>query len=312
MDIRDLRYFVTIVEEGSFSRAALRLRIAQPALSVKVRKLEAYLKTQLLLRGPHGVKPTEAGKLLLLRARAIVADLSRAEAEIRSLGHQPSGTVRIGLPGTISGILSVPLIARTRKNYPEIKIIISEAMSGFVREWLNEGRVDMAILYMDKSEPSIVSTPLLREELVVLLPKEASLKVLNARDALLNMPLILPTITHGLRNMVEHKLRMMNLFSDPAIEVDSYSSIKDLVANGYGCSILPHHAISGDVASGKLAYVGFDGSPIWRSAHLVHHSSRPMTSANLAVLDNLISTVDDLINSKIREGAERLCQSKLA
>ena len=115
MDIRDLRYFVTIVEEGSFSRAALRLRIAQPALSVKVRKLEAYLKTQLLLRGPHGVKPTEAGKLLLLRARAIVADLSRAEAEIRSLGHQPSGTVRIGLPGTISGILSVPLIARTRK-----------------------------------------------------------------------------------------------------------------------------------------------------------------------------------------------------
>jgi LysR family nitrogen assimilation transcriptional regulator len=306
LDIRDLRYFVAIVEEGSFSRAALRLRVAQPALSLKVRKLEASLKTQLLLRGPHGVQPTDAGKLLLLRARAIVTDLSRAEAEIRSLGQKTSGTVRIGLPGTISGILSVPLIARTRKNYPEIKIIIVEAMSGFVREWLNEGRVDMAILYMEKSEPSIVSKPLLREELVVLISKDASLNFLNARDALLNMPLILPTNTHGLRNMVEHKLRMMNLFSDPTIEVDSYSNIKDLVASDYGCSILPYHAISGDVASGKLAYVGFEDAPIWRIAHLVHHSSRPMTSAYLAVLDNLISTVDDLIRNKVWEGAERL------
>ena len=75
---------------------------------------------------------------------------------------------------------------------------------------------------MEQSESTIVSTPLLREELVVLLPKDAYLLFLNARDALLNIPLVLATHTHSLRKIFEHKLRMMNIFTDPTIEVDSY------------------------------------------------------------------------------------------
>ncbi|SEM36551.1 regulatory helix-turn-helix protein, lysR family [Roseovarius azorensis] len=96
MDIKQLRYFVAIVEEGSFSKAAQRVRIAQPALSLQVRKMEEALQTKLLLRGPQGVLPTEAGELLVTSARKILTDLSNTEDDLRSMGREPSGVVRIG------------------------------------------------------------------------------------------------------------------------------------------------------------------------------------------------------------------------
>ncbi|MFT7391214.1 MAG: LysR family nitrogen assimilation transcriptional regulator, partial [Paracoccaceae bacterium] len=144
MDIKQLRHFLAIVEEGSFSRAALRIGVAQPALSLRVRKMEEALGTPLLLRSAGGVTPTEAGELLARRARTLLADLDRTEEEIRSLGAEPSGKVRIGLPGTISGIVSVPLIALMRARHPRIRLNIAEAMSGFVAEWLRDGRIDLA------------------------------------------------------------------------------------------------------------------------------------------------------------------------
>jgi LysR family nitrogen assimilation transcriptional regulator len=105
MDLRQLRYFLAIVEEGSISNAAKRGNVAQPALSVHMRKLEAELGAQLLVRGPRGVTPTEAGDLLANRARTLLSDMERSKEEVRSLGQEPVGTVRLGLPGTISSIL---------------------------------------------------------------------------------------------------------------------------------------------------------------------------------------------------------------
>lgn len=306
MDIKQLRYFIAIVEEGSFSRAAQRIRIAQPALSLQVRKMEEALQTKLLLRGPQGVLPTEAGELLVKSARNILTSLSQTEDDLRSMGNEPSGVVRIGLPGTISSILSVPLIARIRKDYPQIKPIIAEAMSGFVREWLEQDRVDLAVLYSDKEAPGYSSTALLREELVMLIPPDAAPDCPTVEDALADMPLILPSGAHGLRIMLEQKLGQRNIIIDPAIEVDSYNNIKSLVSTGYGCSILPFHAIAGDVARGRLACIKFDEPRLWRSAHLVHRSTRPLTRATRAVHDVIPAVIDRLLADNSWSGADRL------
>jgi LysR family nitrogen assimilation transcriptional regulator len=306
LDIKQLHYFISIVEEGSFSQASNRVRIAQPALSLQVRKMEEELQTKLLIRGPHGVHPTEAGRLLLTRARTILTSMKHAEDDVRSLGRDPAGVVRIGLPGTISTILSVPLIARTRKDFPKIKLIIAEAMSGFVTEWLEESRVDLAVLYGEKQEVKFVSIPLLREELVMLIPPETAGDCTTAEEALADMPLILPSNTHGLRITLEQKMRQRNIAIDPTIEVDSYGNIKRLVASGYGCSILPYHSISKDIAEGSLACVRFGEPALWRSAHLVHNFARPLTRAAQVVFDQIIQSVDDLIESNSWSGAERL------
>lgn len=305
MDIKQLRYFIAIVEEGSFSSAAKRIRIAQPALSLQVRKMEEALQTKLLLRGPRGVVPTEAGELLVKSARNILTSLSQTEDDLRSLGNEPSGVVRIGLPGTISSILSVPLIARIREDYPKIKPIIAEAMSGFVREWLEQDRVDMAVLYSDKQAPGFSSIALLREELVMLIPPDTALDCPTVEDALADMPLILPSSAHGLRIMLEQMLRQRKIVIDPAIEVDSYNNIKSLVSKGYGCSILPFHAIAGDVSRGRLAYIKFDAPRLWRIAHLVHRSNGPLTHAGKVVHDAIPSVVDRLLTDNSWSGAVR-------
>ena len=140
MDIRHLRYFLAIAELGSITRAAAQLNVAQPALSLHVKNMEAELGTQLLLRSKSGVTPTEAGHLLMQRARAILDDLARTQDDIRTLESDPMGVVCIGLPSTISTILALPLIEAARKAYPRIRLNVAEAMSGFIADWLAEAR----------------------------------------------------------------------------------------------------------------------------------------------------------------------------
>ncbi|SMO56003.1 LysR family transcriptional regulator, nitrogen assimilation regulatory protein [Thalassovita litoralis] len=304
MDTRKLRYFATIVEEGSFSRAATRLNVAQPALSLHVKTLEQQLGTPLLIREAHGVRPTEAGALLAQRACAVLAELERTEDEIRSFGKMPSGTVRIGLPGTISGILAVPLIARTRERYPRIKIIIAEAMSGFVRDWLTEGRVDLAVLYTELREAGIHSETLLKEELVLLLPPDSPDQPPRAIEGLGDVPLILPSGAHGLRKMVDGYMRDSGVRVDPVIEVDSYTNIKKLVAAGYGCSVLPFHTVAADAEVGTLAVQPFAGPKLWRSAYLAYSLAHPLSSAAGAVSALLKEVVGELIDTGIWAGAE--------
>lgn len=166
MDIRQLRYFAAIVEKGSFSRAAEFLRVAQPALSLHVRNMEADLGTSLLIRTPRGVEPTEAGAILLRHAHTILDQLAVARDEVRGHGNDPAGEVRLGLPGTIGEILAVPLITAVHRRYPRIRLRIAEAMSGFVLDWMREGRIDLGVLYNPAAEHRIITEALLEERLV--------------------------------------------------------------------------------------------------------------------------------------------------
>lgn len=303
MDIRQLRYFLAIVEEGSFSRAAERLHVAQPALSLHVRKMEEALGTPLLLRHSSGVSPTEAGRLLVERARPLLAGFDHMREELHQVGKEPGGTVRIGLPGTISGILSVPLIARLHQRHPRIKPVIAEAMSGFVGEWLEEGRIDLGVLYGSTNNRQIRLAPLLREELVILLPPDAPRSAPATLEALIDMPLILPSASHGLRRMIEQRMQEAGLVFDPAIEVDSYASIKQLVQDGFGCSVLPIHAVAAEAGRGLLQVQPFADDRFWRTAYLASHATRPLSRAASAVSGCLQEVTTELIARGIWLGA---------
>lgn len=298
MDIRQLRYFLAIVEEGSFSRAALRVKVAQPALSLHVRNMEESLGTKLLSRGSKGVVPTQEGELLLGRARAILADLEQTEEDVRSFGKEPAGTVRLGLPGTISDILSVPLITRCRDRFPGIKIIVAEAMSGFVREWLMARSIELAVVYLDLNETGVRSEALLEEELVLLLPPNDEPRDSAVRmDFLKGKDLILPSGAHGLRIMLNKVFSQRKISVEPAIELDSYRNIKRLVEDGYGYSILPLHAVAEEQRSGKLSVQHFSDIALTRRAYMIHDVSRPTTQATEALCLVLKEVVSELIDN---------------
>lgn len=289
MDLRQLRYFVAIVEQGSFSKAAAALNIAQPALSLHVRNMEADLGTALLFRSPQGVMATEAGEILLRNARIIIDQFSIAQEEIKGHEAEPAGEVRLGLPGTISQILSVPLIIAARKRYPRIKLRIAEAMSGFITEWIRESRVDIAVLYIPVEDRVLTSYPVLTEELCLLGPCAPMEGVETppfgsiALAQVAPLPLILPSSTHGLRALLEQGASSNRLELNTVIDVDSYGNIKELVEKGIGYSILPFNSIAREVREGRLRSWRISEPELKRDVHLVHPADRPMTNAVSAI-----------------------------
>lgn len=305
MDLRQLRYFLAIVEEGSISRAAERVHVAQPALSLHVKRMEERLGTALLIRGAQGVVPTEAGTLLARRALVLLAEAERTEEELRSFGKAPTGKVRIGLPGTVSGILAVPLIAACRARHPGIGLVVAEAMSGFVRDWLTEGQVDLAVLYGDPSGEGIAATALLEEELAMLLPPGAVVPEPAGLEVLAAHPLILPSGPHGLRAMLDVELRRLGIAAVPAIELDSYAGIKQLVADGHGVSVLPRHAVAAEAAAGQVTVRALAPS-LWRTAWLARSSTRPLTRAAETVAHLIEDTALGLIAAQRWQGARPL------
>lgn len=294
MDIRQLRYFLEIVAQGSLTRAAESLHVAQPALSLHLKNMEEQLGTRLLTRSRSGVTPTEAGELLLQRARAILEDLARTEDDIRNLETDPSGIVRIGLPGTISAMVSLPLILAARERFPRITLNITEAMSGFVGDWLSEGKIDLAVLYSRSKDARIRSELLLEEELVVLWPADAERPLEMNMEALDNVPMVLPSGAHGLRVLIDRTFQALGFAPEIAMEIDSFNNIKRLVAAGFGPSILPLYAVTEEVAAGSLCVSRIAAPGLWRGAHLMSPGGRPVTRALEAVHALLREVILDL------------------
>jgi len=312
VDLRQLRYFVAIVENGSFSKAAVMLNVAQPALSLHVRNMEADLGTQLLFRSPHGVLPTEAGEILLRNARVIIDQFAYAAEEIRGHEAEPTGEVRLGLPGTISQILSVPLIIAAKNRYPRIKLTIAEAMSGFITEWIRENKIDLAVLYIPVQDRTLASHPVLKEELCLLGPVGAMQGIRPPADGpiayrqVAELPLILPSVNHGLRELLEGVAGKSRLPLNTVIDVDSYGNIKELVEEGMGYSILPFNAIAREVQDGRLRHWPIRKPELQRDVYLVHASDRPMPNAVTVIEALCRETLLGLVDTGRWRGARAL------
>lgn len=313
MDLRQLRYFLAIVECGSISRASLQLNIAQPALSLHIRNMEAELNTPLLFRTAQGVQPTEAGNILLRNARIIIDRFEQTQREIKDSTQEPVGEVRLGLPGTISQILGVTLIMAARERYPKIRLRIAEAMSGYVLDWLRTGRVDLGLLFQAVEDRGLHATALMTETLVLLGPTDG--KVDGSSDtlppterpipyaAVANLPLILPSIGHGLRDLLAGKAAEQGMRLAPGIEIDAYAAIKVLVERRLGYSILPAQAVREEIAAGRLRAWRFS-PPVLRTVHLVHATDRPLSQAVKAINMLCRTTLRDLVTSGAWQGGQ--------
>jgi len=301
MDLRQLRYFVTIVECGSMSRASQQLNIAQPALSLHIRNMEAELDMALLFRTPQGVQPTEAGTILLRNARLILNQFEQAQREVKDSVTEPAGEVRLGLPGTISQILGVPLILAAREKFPRIRLRIAEAMSGYVLDWLKLGRVDLGVLYQTAEDRGLNSVSVL-SELMVLIGPTSGHEGPPSRDgtipfsSLTFLPLILPSPGHGLRTLVAERASAEGVQLTVGIEIDSYGGIKSLVERGLGFSILPEHSVEKEVKERRLRAWHFD-QPLLRTVYLVSPTDRPLSHAVSSVKSLCLKTLRDLVHT---------------
>ena len=170
MDLKQLEYFVQVAEQGSFSRAADQLGVAQPALSRQVRALEVELRETLLLRNGRGVTLTEPGRQLLARGRDILQLALAAQQEIGARRDEPVGQIVVGLPPSLARRITVPLIEHFQRAMPRAKLAVVEGFSTHICEWLGTGRVDLGLVYNPEPSPAIEITPVLQEKLMLVGP----------------------------------------------------------------------------------------------------------------------------------------------
>lgn len=266
MELRQLRYFLQIADSGSFSRAAEVLSVAQPSLSQHVRSLEDELGVNLLARHPRGVTATEQGRLLCDHVRLILREVERSREALQAAADSPSGVVVLGLPTSACRGLAVPLIRAAAARYPRIAIHLVEAMTGSLDEWMQTGKVDVALLYDRKAFENIVANDVMVEELRLILPAGHQLAASRAvayRQALA-LPLVLPQRPHVIREVVETFAARADAELTVAINCDSLQAIVALVLDG-NATIYPSFALRDEIDRGNLVAIPLvDPTPTWR------------------------------------------------
>lgn len=284
MELRQLRYFVGVSEAGSLLQASGRLHVAQPALGQQIAALETEVGAQLFERSSRGMALTEAGKLFLTHAKVVLMDVERARLAVRETLSVPQGDVSVGLPTTVALAATLPILIACRDRFPGVRLKLVEAYSGFLREWLLAGRLDIALLYGDALEPGLSKRALLDDRLVLVTShRNARLPRKLPLEKLPGWPLVLPGVEHGLRRIIDDACAPHGFALDVVAEIESLGSVKQAVEAGIGSTILPAVSVAEEVAAGRLRTIVIDSPRMSRRVVHATNVMRPATSATVAV-----------------------------
>jgi len=295
MDLKQLEYFVAVVDLGGFSRASRLLGIAQPAISRQVRSLEVELRQSLLRRNGRGALPTEAGKRLLDHARSILQQVERARREVDEVKGAPVGHVVIGLPPTLALALTATIVREFRRRFPRASVSIVEGLSVHIHDWVVVGRADVGVLYNPVPSAAVEVRPLVDEQLC-LVSRRASRRQaasVKLRD-LPAYPLIIPSRPNAIRALVDARLATLGMRPQVALEIDAIGAILELVAEGQGHAVLSPRAIEASDAGRQLVARPIVQPPLTTTLAIVVSAQRPSTpvqAAAIALIELLLPRV---------------------
>ncbi|MCW8198849.1 LysR family transcriptional regulator [Verminephrobacter aporrectodeae subsp. tuberculatae] len=306
MELRQLRYFVRIVELGSMSRAALDLDLVQSALSQQISRLEGELSTRLLQRSSRGVAATEAGVAFFHEAQLT---LRHADQAVRVAQRaRLSGTVSVGLAPTTAAMLDLPLMRAMRERYPDVRLHLVEGLSGHLATMLCARTLDMAILF-DRHTPMGLARqgsrlwqvqPLMSED-IFLICASARPEKMPATLTLADMahePLILSTGTHSLRHALDAAFARAGVRPNVVLEVDSISMAMAAVDAGFGSTLQTRAAIGRFPDAGqRFQWTRIDDSEVRRSNILCSLSEDELSSAAIATRMVIRDCVRTLVES---------------
>ncbi len=282
MELRQLRYFVRVVEAGSIGRAAQSIGMVTSALSQQISRLEGELATRLLRRSASGVEPTDAGLAFFRQAQLALRhadDAVQAAQQARLAGH-----VSVGLPSTTAAILGAPFVQAMNERYPDIRLHLVEALSGHLSDMLNGRLLDLAIVFQAESARRWSVTPLLDEPLFLLArPDMPGLPAGDATriEAIAHLPLVLPSGRHGLRALVNNAFQQSGRTPLVAVEVDGLPVLMDVVQLGHVATIQPSSAVA-RIAPGQLHMARIDDAHLFRPNLLASLSEDELSPAALA------------------------------
>ena len=255
MEIHQLRYFVAVADEGNFSRAAAKVRVAQPSLSQQIRKLEAEVGQPLFDRLPRSVVLTEAGRCLLDYARQILASIGDARRCVDELKGKIAGDVTVGAIPTIAPYVLPGLVVTFQKHYPEVTLHVVEDVTAVITRRVEAGELDVGLASTCQRSATLRVERLGTEPLLALVPEGHALAKQTeiTLDDLKSQRFLLLHEMHCLSQQVHHLLESQRLLPEVALAGSQLSTIANMVAAGIGLSIVPqmmvkHHATPGCVS----------------------------------------------------------------
>src|SRR2546426_3455607 len=311
MDIRQLRYFVKVVELSNITAAAEALHIAQPSLSQHMLNLESELEVRLLERNAHGTRPTETGKLLYRHAKLILRQLDDARSAIRQESVAPSGRVAIGFPTSTSRVVAAPLLARMRAQYPLVELELVEGSSGDLVVQVAQGRLDLAVTMNARAAPQLEIRPLLEEELFVVVAPAAQVQGPISVAQLAALPLLLPTHPNSVRVATEHLFAAQRHSFKLVAETSAVEILILSVENGLGSTILPSSAFSLAQQQGRVQGIPIEGRPLIRELSLSLSRSAMHSPAVQCVQNTLVKVIGDEVLQGRWQGVRLLEEIKL-
>lgn len=284
MDYRQMQYFVCLYEEGSVTKAAQRLHIVQPALSMQIARLEKDLGRQLFLRSAKGMAPTAHATHVYGLFMPVLAEFERAQAQLRGTGGELVGHARIGLPASLAQAVLARVLAEFGAKHPRVTVSVMEAYTEALVQAVSTGVLDAAIV----NRPlrlALEAKPVLEEDLLLVtsldhppLPARVPVRRLS------KLRLALPTRQHGLRAIVEAAADAAGFDLACVVEVDSLQALLELASIGVAATILPRSVVSGltNVRIHQLV-----GPAVVRQLACVAHPRRPVPEPAARLLETI-------------------------
>jgi LysR family nitrogen assimilation transcriptional regulator len=305
VDLKRLEYFLLVADYGSFSKASSVIGVAQPALSRQVQRLEEDCGAKLLYRHGRGVTLTAEGEIFAERIRPLLKKLALAADGLNQNERPLSGSVTLGLTPTMMSLMGLSLLQEMRAIAPGIKLNFLTGYSGYVHEWLVDGRLDIAILH-DARRSQHISVDALATARLFLVSHPSLAKKLGAQrkaglpvHGLQGLPLALPSSSHGLRRTIDHATTKLKIDLDIQYELDTLTLMKAIALAGIAHTILALPAVADEVHSGALTATPLDSPAMETRLMIATSLNRPLTRAGRAVLEQIRPVLHQAVNSAI-------------
>ncbi|HHB2650310.1 TPA: LysR family transcriptional regulator [Bacillus cereus] len=297
IELRQLEYFLAVSKELHFTKAAEKLNISQPSLSQQIRSLEHEVGMPLFDRIGKKISLTEAGRILLLHSKTIFHEIEQARSAIQDLNGLQQGSLTIGSLLTVVNYLLPPAILNFNNLYPNIKLSVLGLRTGDIREKLLQNELDIGITFLPVQDKEIISTPLYKSELIIVVPTGHQLAEHNhvSIAELQNYPLILLPKNFFLTELITSHCQKFNFKPKPILEISTMESLIQMVSKGMGITVLPKPYI--DFLQNKnIQAIKIENPTPTIEIGLVYRKDKYMCAATREFIKQLKLTVHSLQN----------------
>lgn len=284
-DLERLRVFVTVVQHGSLTRAAVAFGVPQPVISRQIKRLEEECGGRLFHRTGRGVVLTQLGESLLPRIVALLSEASELTAQLDEGARLPRGEVRLGALPSLYMVLVLPLFFDLRKEFPSIRLQVFEGSAGQIDQWLANGFVDLGLPYRYAKGVQADVDPLVQiSSYVMSRPGDNLTAEPTVRFADLDQrPLVLPGAPSGVRLALDQIAKQAGIILNVALEADSTQIQKAAARLGGAYAVLPAHAATEEIEAGTLQVSRIVDPEFNRTIVLGMTAARPPSRATLQV-----------------------------